>query len=141
MKKLVMLSLVVILALSIGAIPVLADSQGAVKQPVRIGWSGPEVGWVIVNSSANGMLDVEVHLQGAIQKTDLAAGLWRTDTWGYLGEGRMTTNGQGNTSVNFKCQIPPDLVDSSSMNVMLCVYKLNPTTLIYWSSSFAVPIK
>ncbi|UCB42852.1 MAG: hypothetical protein JSV77_10460 [Dehalococcoidales bacterium] len=143
MKKLIMLSLVIILAISIAANPVLADSKGAVKQPIRIGWSGPEVGWVVINSSANEMLEVVVHLQKAIQETDLAAGLWRTDVpgWGYLGEGRMTTNVQGNTSVNFKCQIPEDLVNSSSVNVCLCIYTLNPTTLIYWSPLFDVPIK
>ncbi len=139
MKKLIMLSLVIILSLSIVATPVLADSEGAVKEPV-MSLSG-EVGWVIVKSSANGMLDVVVHLQGAIQNTDLAAGLWCTDTWDYLGEGRMTTNAQGNTSVNFKCQIPADLVDSSPMNVYLCVYTLNPTKVKYWTSYFDVPLK
>ncbi|MGA1823123.1 MAG: hypothetical protein ACMUIP_00575 [bacterium] len=147
MKKLIMLSLVIILALSIiGATPVLAESKGAVKQPVveqsiRKGFSGPEKGKVIINSSANGMLNVVVQLKGAIQDTDLTAGLCRTDTWEKLGEGRMTTNGQGNASVNIKYQIPSDLVNASSMSVQLSVYTLNPTTPVYWSSYIEVPIK
>jgi len=106
-KKFIILSTVVVLLASLSAIPVLADSKGAVKADI-VCEKGGVAGWVIANTNGDGMINLEVHVKVAPKH----AGETLAVTVTKLGKiGALTLNKQGNGNAHFQLAIPKGATD------------------------------
>ena len=142
MKKVITLCLALSLLVCFVASPVLA-ANGAVKVPLKNPHGG-EKGWAIVNTNANGMLNVQVHLQDII-RTD---GSFKVRVRFFdihsnvITEGILTTNVQGNGNLHGKIRIPRRLLNHDYITVGVAVGPPPPpTNWRFRTGLFSVPVK
>lgn len=120
MKKLMAITLALVMVLTIGAAPVMAAAQ---KVDLVSSSTDPGSGFVVLNNSTGGA-ELQVSLKGAMSKADYEVLIGDGANWMSLGT--MTTNGKGNANfhMNFKD------VESGEYDVVVAINRLGTTRFI-----------
>ena len=155
MKKLLAISIALVLVLSLMAAPVYARSEnakGAVKliinervsgDPDDQAGSGPESGWAVVNTNADGMINIEVHMDNAEAEASFNVIPKINGDWVSGGVGQLTTNikGKGNFHVQLDLSDYPAST-GTTVDVQIVVKPVGTSAVVGHASAIvAVPLK
>jgi len=148
MKKLFVLGLVLLMVVIFASTFAIAqESKGAVKVDLtqRLPGdgatdpgSGPAAGWVIINTTADGKLQVEVHMYDAPEGTyDVYVGINLSTS---VLVNQLTTNKNGIGNAHFEYEIPEDAEESIVVKVV--VKPVGTSAIIGYSNGLTeVPLK
>jgi hypothetical protein len=153
-KKFIVFALVFALALSLVAIPVYARSdsaKGAVKLPInerisgdpadQIG-SGPESGWAVVNTNANGMINIEVHMDNAEAEESFNVIPKINDDWVTGGVGQLTTNIKGKGNFHVQLDLSDYPPSTNTVDVQIVVKPVGTSAVVGYASAITeIPLK
>ena len=154
MKKILMLTLALVLLLGLAATPVMAakgQSLGAVKLPLferEPGYdpdepgTGDQVGWAIANTNADGKLIVETHLDNGATSMTFFVFVKINGTWLQADVGQLTTNRQGKGNAHAELNIADYPSSTGTIDVQVVV-RVGPPTYLpgYASAHTLVPLK
>jgi len=109
MKKIIILGLVLLMVVVFTSMFAIAqEGKGAVKVDLtertgNEGWFdaglGDPAGWAIINTTASGKIQIEIHMYSAIEGTYLVYARVGTASWSPLTELTVGMNGQGNAHI------------------------------------------
>lgn len=130
MKRLAIICTVVGLIIAL-SVPALADGLGAVKTALRERTdpqdrygSGPEVGWVIANTDAEGLLIVNAHLDAGEPDTSFTVWVVINGMWMEEDLGELATNAMGKGNANLKLELAkyvPEAYGEDTIDVRVVV--------------------
>ncbi|MBN1256080.1 MAG: hypothetical protein JXA52_00080 [Planctomycetes bacterium] len=138
MKRLLVCAIIAVLVLAV-ATTAIADKMGAIKADIYVTES-PEtiVGWAILNTNADGMLVVTVHVDDA-EPDEVLPVYVKIEGVGLLMVGEITINKQGKGTCNGKVELPEGL---ESLIVRAQIKNLTPPPINkYKSDPVEVPLK
>jgi len=151
MKK-IMIAIVAVIALSLAfAAPAFAGGNGAVKMDLsermqgdnaRGPGSGPVVGWAIANTTGDGRLAVEVHLDNGEAKQTFDVYVKINWTWYEADIVQMTTNNNGKGNAHSVLDMDNYPVSGDSIVVQVVVKPQGSSAVIgYATDGETVPLK
>jgi hypothetical protein len=137
MKKLLFLTMMLIAVFSINA---YAQGEGAVKVPFD-----PDVGWAIVNTTANGILNVTAHLENGRPNQDFSVSIRiryeDASVVAFTDIATLSTNGQGKGNVQAKIELDPPADSSKLRRVAVRVRRPGPPNILYIAVAWDLPLK
>ena len=139
MKKSVVLATLLIAALTFVA-SVSAGGKGAVKVEFD-----PNVGWVILNTTANGKLDATAHLDNGVPNEDFVVTVrvrYEDGTADQFTDiATLSTNGKGKGNVHVQVDFNPPAGSDTLRRVAFRVRRSGPPNILYVAIAWDLPLK
>jgi hypothetical protein len=139
MKRSWELAILLVAALAF-AISASAQSEGAVKVPFD-----PDVGWVILNTTAGGMLNATAHVQNGLINEDFLVNVRVRYEDGTVDEhveiATLSTNGEGNGNVELHVSINPPPGSTTLRRVAFRLRRPGPPNVLYLAVAWDIPLK
>ena len=139
MKKSLVLATLLIAAFAF-VVSVSAEGKGAVKVEFD-----PNVGWVILNTTASGTLNATAHLDNGVPNEDFTVSVRIRYEDGRVDEhaniATLSTNGQGKGNVKVQVNITPGAASNTLRRVAFRVRRPGPPNILYLAVVWDVPLK
>lgn len=139
MKKLAVLSTVLVAA-AVLAICVSASGNGAVKTEFD-----PNVGWVILNTTASGKLNCSAHIDNGLPDEEFMVSIRVRYEDGIVDEhadiATLRTNGQGKGNLQIQVDIDPPSGSTTLRRVAFRVRRPGPPNILYNAIAWDIPLK
>jgi hypothetical protein len=139
MKRSLVLATLLIAAFAF-VVSVSAGGKGAVKTEFS-----PNVGWVILNTTAGGKLNATAHLDNGVPKEDFIVSVRIRYEDGSVDPfpeiATLSTNGQGRGTVQVQVDIDPPADSNTLRRVAFRVRTPSPPVVLYLAVAWDVPLK
>jgi hypothetical protein len=139
MKKIVVISSLLIAAI-VFAISVSASGKGAVKAEFD-----PDVGWVILNTTASGKLNCSAHIDNGLPNEEFMVSIRVRYEDGIVDEheniATLRTNGQGNGNLQIQVEINPPAGSNTLRRVAFRIRRPGPPNILYNAIAWDIPLK
>ena len=139
MKTSLALTTLLIAALAFAA-SVSAQGEGAVKVEFD-----PNVGWVILNTTASGTLNATAHLDNGVPNEDFTISVRIRHEDGSVDQhadiATLSTNGEGKGNVTIQVDIDPPAGSNTLRRVAFRVRRSGPPNILYLAVAWDVPLK
>jgi len=122
------------------AVSGFAGGKGAVKVDFD-----PNVGWVIINTTASGKLNATAHLDNGLPNENFMVNVRIRYEDGSVDElvdvATLTTNGQGKGNVQVQVDVNPPAKSSTLRRVAFRVRRPGPPNILYVAVAWDIPLK
>ena len=139
MKKSLVLATLLMAAFAFAA-SVSAEGEGAVKVEFD-----PNVGWVILNTTASGTLNATAHLDNGVPNEDFMISVRIRHEDGRVDQlvniATLSTNGEGQGNVKVQVDIDPPAGANTLRRVAFRVRRPDPPSILYLAIAWDVPLK
>ena len=138
MKQLLILA--TMLAIALASVVGVFAGDGAVKTEFD-----PNVGWVILNTTASGKLNATAHLDNAAPNEEFTVSVRIRYEDGtvvpFADIGTLSTNGQGKGNAQVQMDIDPSAGSKTLRRVAFRVRQTGPSGFLYLAVAWDVPLK